>query len=45
MQKKEVALIFGLALPVVQTSECAKKCANDVPLVYDWASADLRSTS
>jgi hypothetical protein len=29
-------------LPVVQTSECAKKCANDVPLVYGWSSADLR---
>jgi hypothetical protein len=29
-------------LPVVQTSECAKKCANDVPLAFGWSSAGLR---
>jgi hypothetical protein len=35
----------GSILPVVQTYLRAKKCANDVPLVYGWASAGLRLAS
>lgn len=36
---------YGPVLPVVETSKCAKKCANDVPLGFGWASAGLRLAS
>jgi len=35
----------GSILPVVLTCLRAKMCANDVPLSFGWASADLRLAS